>query len=238
MGALILAIEQIIQQGEGMVVRHYGKKYGSGGMFFNAVICFFGMIFFFVTDKEGLIFTSEVLGYGLLSCLMFATGFYMAYVSYRTGPFMLTRLLSSFSGLITIFYGIVVLKEKASVFTYLGIFLVFVCVFLMRYQKYSPIDERRKRGFSLVWIISIVLNIASNGLIGVISRTQQIRFNHAYDNEFMIISFGGASIALLIFELIKEGTSFKDTLKYSVLYGTIGGLCNGAKKSRESRFIR
>ena len=31
MGALILAIEQIIQQGEGIVVRHYGKKYGSGG---------------------------------------------------------------------------------------------------------------------------------------------------------------------------------------------------------------
>ena len=34
---LLLALYVILNEGEGVVVKNYGKKYGSGGMFFNAV---------------------------------------------------------------------------------------------------------------------------------------------------------------------------------------------------------
>ena len=67
MGALLLVLDMITQQGEGMTVRAYGKRHAVGGMFFNAVICLFSMIFFFITDKGGLVFTKELIAYGVVS---------------------------------------------------------------------------------------------------------------------------------------------------------------------------
>jgi len=226
MGGLLLAIDMLLQQGEGMAVKHYGDKHKVGGMFFNAVICLFSTLFFIITDKGGLCFTNEMLVYGLISCCMFALGFYSMYVALQIGSYVATKMIASFSGVISIVYGIAFLKEPASVFTYIGIVLVFISTVLMRYKK-SENDEKKKVSFK--WIVWTLITAVSNGFIAVISREQQLHFNNAYDNEFMILSFGGAFVALCIIGFIYERENFKYIAKHGIVWGLLAGACNGGK---------
>ena len=226
MGALLLLLDIVAQQGEAISVRAYGDRHKVGGMFFNAVICLFAMIFFFVTDKGGLCFPKELIAYGLVSALMFATGFYTLFVALKHGSFVTTKLVCSFSVVMAIIYGILFLKEPASIFTYTAIALFLVSVFMMNYSKS---DSAEKKPLSVIWIVSVALMAISNGFISIISREQQLYFDSAYDTEFMILSFGGASLSLFIMGFIKERSSFKYIMKHSTLYGIIAGAFNGAK---------
>lgn len=208
-----------------MIVRRYGRKYGAGGMLFNAILCLFSAVFFVLTDKNGLVFTKELVIYGLVSCVLFATGFYAMYLALSMGSFAMTRLINSFSGLISIFYGIFFLSEGASLLKWIAIALIFVSSFCMRYQKKGGNETSQ---FSVKWLIFVLLSAISNGFIAVLQRMQQLRFDKAYDNEFMIISLVGASIILLVLGLIKEKEKVVSTIKYGSLYGLFAGILNGA----------
>lgn len=225
MGTLLILLAILIHQGEGMIVKHYGNKYGSGGMFFNAVICLFSMLFFILTDKNGFYFPPMLFAFGLVSCLMYAAGFGFMYLALQCGSYALTRLIASMSGIIAILYGIVFLKEPAGWLTYLAIGLVFLSVILMNYRKK---EQGEKKGFSLKWLIYVLITALSNGLIAVLTRMQQLYFNDACSNEFKILSLGGACIALVIIGLFTDKGRFRQTLRQGTLHGTLAGLLNGA----------
>ena len=225
MGTLLILLAILIHQGEGMIVKHYGNKYGSGGMFFNAVICLFSMLFFILTDKNGFYFPPMLFAFGLVSCLMYAAGFGFMYLALQCGSYALTRLIASMSGIIAILYGIVFLEEPAGWLTYLAIGLVFLSVILMNYRKK---EQGEKKGFSLKWLIYVLITALSNGLIAVLTRMQQLHFNDACSNEFKILSLGGACIALVIIGLFTDKGRFRQTLRQGTLHGTLAGLLNGA----------
>lgn len=224
-GMLLLILHQIVQQGEGMLVKNYGKKHGAGGMFFNAIICLFSMVFFFVTDKDGLHFPKELFLYGFVSCLMFATGFYSMYLALKLGSYAMSKLFASFSGIIAIAYGIVFLREPSNFITYTAIVLVFISVFLMNYKKEKDSAEK---GFSLKWFLAVLATVISNGLIAVLQKAQQLKFHNGCDNEFMILSLGGAFVALFVLGLILEREKLGQIIKHGTLYGAGAGLMNGA----------
>ncbi|MBQ2708827.1 MAG: DMT family transporter [Clostridia bacterium] len=227
MGYLLILINQAAHQVEGMLVRRYGKKHGAGGLFFNAIICLFAMLFFVLTDKGGFYFPKELWLYGFVSCLMFAAGFYSMYLALQLGSYAISRLISSFSGVFAIVYGLVFLKEPAGVMTYIAFILVFASVFLMNYKTGGKEDGEEK-GFSVKWLICVLVALVSNGMIAVLSRMQQLRFENACDNEFMMLSLGGAFAALMLIGLVTERGKLKQILKYGMLYGGIAGLMNGA----------
>lgn len=226
MGALLLVLDMITQQGEGMTVRAYGKRHAVGGMFFNAVICLFSMIFFFITDKGGLVFTKELIAYGVVSCLMFATGFYTMYAALQIGSFVATKLISSFSVIIAIFYGLAFLHEEVGDYTYIAIAAFLVSMFMMNYKKTAKPDNKK---FSVKWLVMVILTAVSNGLIAVISREQQLHFDSAFDNEFMILSLGGASVFLMIFGILNERKNMSYIAKHGIPYGMLAGFFNGAR---------
>ena len=224
MGTLLILLGILSHQGEGMLVKHYGKKFGSGGMLFNAVICLFSMLFFILTDKNGFNFPPILLVFGLVSCLMYAAGFGFMYLALQCGSYALTRLIASLSGIISILYGIIFLKEPANALTCLAIFLVFLSVILMNYQGKAKDDSK---AFSIKWLIFVLITAVSNGLIAVLTRMQQLYFNDACSNEFKILSLGGACIALLIISVFTDRGRFRETLRHGTLYGTLAGLLNG-----------
>lgn len=227
MGTFLLIVDMLAQQAEVMIVRAYGKRHGAGGTFFNAIICLFAMVFFILTDKGGLCFPAELWGYGLVSCLMFATGFYTLYVALQLGSYVTTRLISSFSVVIAIIYGIAFLKEPATPVTYMAIIMFLMAMFMVNYRGGQNSGE--KKGFSVKWLVYTLLVAISNGLISVIMREQQIHFDSAYDNEFMIISLGGAAAFLFVYGFIKEGSNFASIIKKGTVYGLGAGLLNGSK---------
>lgn len=227
MGFLLILLNQTAHQVESMLVRRYGKKHGAGGLFFNAIICLFAMIFFVLTDRDGFNFPGELFLYGFVSCLMFAAGFYSMYLALQLGSYAISKLICSFSGVFAIVYGLVFLKEPAGVITYIAFALVFTSVFLMNYKTGGG-EKDEEKGFSLKWLICVLVSLVSNGMIAVLSRMQQIRFDNACDNEFMMLSLGGAFAALLAIALITERSGLKQMLKFGTLYGGLAGLMNGA----------
>lgn len=222
MGTFLIAISLLVHQAEGIVVKEYGKRRESGGTFFNAIICFFSMIFFFVTDKDGFYFPRALWGYGILSCLAYAGGFYFMYLALKLGSYANTKLVSSISGIVIIIYGIVFLNEKSSIITWIAVFLIFLSVFLMNYSGKGDGKINPK------WLFYSFLTVLTSCVIGITKREQQIRFNGECDNEFMIISLFGAFLFLFIYGLVSEREKLKTAVKNGMLFGILAGSFNGA----------
>ena len=167
-GLSLVACSLAAHQLEVIIVKHYGKKYGKGGMSFNAIICLFAMIYFFVTDTGGLQFVKGIWGYGIINSFMYAIGFYAAYVAFKIGSFGLTRLFTSFGVIVSTFYGIIFLDEPTTVLTYISLVMIVISLFLMNYHKQDNDNQK----ISLKWIIYILLIIVSNAAIAIIGRMQ------------------------------------------------------------------
>ena len=222
MGTLLIAISLLVHQAEGVVVKEYGRRRSSGGTFFNAIICFFSMLFFIIKDTDGFYFPRGLLVYGILSCLAYAGGFYFMYVALKLGSYANTRLVSSISGIVIILYGIVFLNEDSNVITWIAVALIFLSVFLMNYS--GSHGEK----INIKWLFFVLLNVVTSCVIGITKREQQLRFNGKCDNEFMIISLFGAFLFLFIYGLVTEREKLKTAVQSGILFGIVAGLFNGA----------
>jgi len=222
-GMLLVVLGLVVHQFEAIIVKYHGKKHGKGGMFFNAIICLFSMIYFFITDTGGLQFPKGIVIYGLINSIMYALGFYSAYIAYKTGSFGLTRLFTSFGVIFSTFYGIIFLNEPTSLFTYIAFLMVVISLFLMNYNKQNENSQK----ISIKWVINVILIVVCNAAIAIIGRMQFGVFCDTYKNEFLIISFAGAAISLFVLGIIFERTSFKATIKNGFIYGAVAGIFNG-----------
>lgn len=226
---LVMLLSTALTQAEGVIVKRYGKKHKIGGMFFNAIICAFAAVFFIVKEtviKGGIEVPAALVPYGLVSCLMYATGFYTMYLSLQLGSFGLTRLVTSFSGIIAIFYGIFFLSEKPHFLTYIAIVLVFLSVFLMRFEDGKK-DDGEGKTFSVKWLVSTLLCVISNGFIAILSKAQQNAFAGECDSEFKAMSYVGAFVALTILGFVLEKDNLPYILRHGSAYGILAGLVNG-----------
>ena len=229
MGYILCILFVITNLLEGIVVKNHTKKYGNGGTVVNALTCLFSMIFFIITEaleKDAFYFPSELWIYGGISIVMFASGFYFTYVAYKIGPFGLTRLLSTFSLLFPIVYGLAFLNEDGGVTSYIGIGLMLAAAVLINLKHEERGDKQK---VTLKWFIYIIISAAANGMISVLSRMQQIRFDNATSNEFMMISLFGSFIALSVWGVLKEKRGIGLVIRDGTLTGFMAGALNGAK---------
>ena len=226
MGLLLIVVSQVVHLVEGMLTRTCSKKHGDGGLIFNSLISFFSMIFFVVSDRNGFYFPKELWVYGLVSGLCYAGGFYYMFRALQIGSFGMTRLLSSFGLIITIFYGLLFLQEPAGYFTYIGIFLILISIFFTNMGKITKEDRKMGSG---KWLICVIASILCNGGIGILSRMQQIHFNEKCDNEFLIISLAISFILMGVLGLIKDRSRLKEIFKNSIWYSFGAGTANGLK---------
>ena len=229
-GYLLILAFALLNIGEGVIVKIYANRHKSGGMIMNSLIALFSFAFFFVTDivsTDGFYFPLEMIPLGLINCTLYAIGFYSMFLALRVGPYGLSRLISSFSLLFSVFYGIVFLREDADVFTYVGIALIFVALFLMNYVGTARKEEEGR--ISLKWVLCIAATVISNGFIAILGRMQQIQFHDACTHEFQMISIGGSFVLLAIIGLIIDRDKLRSVLTHGVLYGVGAGVMNGAK---------
>ena len=227
-GYLLIVVFTLLNLAESIFVKTYAKRHGSGGMLMNAIIALFASSFFLITDEGGFYAPTEMLPYAIINALLFAAGFYSAFVAFKIGPYGLTRLISNFSLTFSIFYGIFFLDEPTTAFTYVGIALIFVAMFLINYKGKSA-GASEEGGISLKWFIYIVITVFSNGFLAIITRMQQIKFDNACSNEFQFISIGGSFLILATIGLITDRKRLGPILKHGTLYGIGAGICNGAK---------
>ena len=232
---VVMLLNIVLGQVEGIVVKEYGKRHKIGGMFFNAIICAFAGLFFvikegFFTDTSKFYFPLALMPYALLSCIMYAVGFYTMYRALQLGSFGMTKLIASFSMVITIVYGIAFLGERPHPLTYIAMALVCLSVVLMRIEGVKENkDDKSDNGFSLKWLVYLILCVVSNGFISILTRQQQIVFDGICDCEFKMISTFGACILLMMLGFILEKQNLGYIVKHGSLYGAVAGLVNGGK---------
>lgn len=228
-GYLLVLLFVALNMGESIIVKEYSRRHNSGGFVMNAIIALFACAFFAVTDKGGFYFPLEMIPYALVNVVFYSCGFYFTFIAFKDGPFGLTRLIANFSLLLPIFYGIFFLNEPTGVFTYVGIVMIVAAMFMMNYQKKGSVTAEQKGKVTLKWFIFIMISTISNGLISVVTRMQQIKFNDACSNEFQMLSVGGSFIFLAIVGLIHDRKNLGYVLKKGTLYGAVAGILNGAK---------
>lgn len=225
MGTFLIVASLVAHQLETIVVKSYGDKKKLGGEFFNSIICFFSMLFFIITDKGGFYFPFPLFIYGIISCIGYASGFYFTYLALRCGSYANTKMVSSLGTVLTVVYGTAFLGEPSGIVTWLAVgLIIFACVLMNSGNKAG----QNNRPFSIKWLIYILLSVFGNLLITITKREQQIRFDGACDNEFLIISLFGAFLFLFLYGLFTDRAQLGSSLKNGVVYGAVAGLFNGA----------
>ena len=225
-GYILIVLFTLINLGESVIVRTYGRKHGSGGLILSAITSLFASVFFLVTDKGGFYAPTEMIWLAVINACLIGAGFYGTFAAYQNGPYGLTRLVSGFYLLFTIFYGIVFLKESTTVMTYIGIAMVIAAMVLINYKKS---DEKSEKRGSLKWLFWVLASTVANGFIGIITRYQQIRFEDACSNEFQFVSFFGGFVLLALIGLVVDKDKLGRVIKTGSLYGFGAGILNGAK---------
>lgn len=230
MAILYLLINAFAYQGEVMLVRRYGKKYGAGGFLFNGVICLFAMIFFIVSDTGGFHFPKGLWVYGIINAVLYAAGFYYAFVAYRLGNYLITHTIAGMSFVFPIFYGLFFLGERQNYMTYLALTCTFTSFFLSLYSRSKKEKQNEeKKAFSFAWLVATLITLVSNGFISIVAKMQQAKLGTDINNEYMIITLSGATLFLLVIGFVKERKDLRRTFIQGGAYGAAAGLLNGIK---------
>ena len=180
------------------------------------------MIFFILTDKGGLEFTSKIAVYAVVAGLFYCLASFTTYIALECGSYVVTRLIISYGILVTIIQGFM-LGEAVTVNKCIGIIIILVSLFFVKEN-----NDTGETKISKKWIISISITVVSVGIYGILQRHQQIIFENNYTNEFMIISLGVSGVFLLIGAIVKEGKDLVYVLRHGGLYAVGAGLSNGA----------
>ena len=161
---------------EGVLIREYNNKHNKGGFFFTGIVSLFSMLFFVIKDllidKNGFNFNLDILPYGIIAGIFYCTASFLTFVALGCGPFAISRLLLSYGGIFSIFYGILKLGNRPSVLATIGICLMLISIFFTRQPK-----ETNAKKASLKWLITITLSVICSGMYSVVQKDQQYTFN-------------------------------------------------------------
>jgi len=126
----------------------------------------------------------------------YATATVFSVLAVANGSISLSALMISYSLILPTLYGLLFLHDPIGIGLLPGIALLMISLFLTN-KKSEAVTITPK------WLMYILLAFAGNGMCSIVQKMQQIKFDGAYKNEFMImalifvfISMGGMSLFL------------------------------------------
>jgi len=223
MAMLLILLSVCTGLAEGVIIKKYNAHHARGGFVFTAMVSFFAMLFFMITDTDGLHFVPQVLPYALISGVFYSSASVLTFEALACGSYVMSMLILSYSVIFSIIYGLVWLREPADLLTYLGLALIILSVYLTRGEQ----ENTGQKG-SLKWLICILISFVGNGMYGVMGRIQQIRFDNRCTNEFMVIALAFSTVVLLLIGILRDGKSVSSIIRGGFLYAGGAGIANGA----------
>lgn len=77
----LIVLSTGVHQLEGVMTRKYNEKNKQVGFLFTAMVSLFAMLFFLVSDRNGLQFSAQLLPYGLAAGVCYCTASFLTYVA-------------------------------------------------------------------------------------------------------------------------------------------------------------
>ncbi len=221
MGNVLYLIAIIVGvSGQSILKKPYTQKNGGNGVyFFIALVSAAAMVFFAVTSSD-LQFNSAFLPYSAGFAAAFSITAIFSVWAIAYGSLSLSSLFSSYSLLIPTVYGLVFLGDPVGVGLIPGLVLLMLSLFLI-----NKTDGKAK--LSAKWLICVAISFAGNGMCSVVQKMQQVAFDGAYKNEFMIVALAIVTVVMLVMSLWKERKDIRQYAATGWHRALICGILNG-----------
>ena len=118
-------------------------------------------------------------------------------------------------------YGLIFLRDPIRPGFFPGLAALLISLLLIN------MPDKNSR-ISLRWLISVALAFLGNGMCSVTQKMQQVAFDGAYKNEFMIVSLAIVMAVMLAVTLIRERKHLKAITRAGWYLPLICGGLNGA----------
>lgn len=194
---------------------------GKGTFFFTGALSFVALLFFLVSGGK-LHFEAGIVPYALGFGFAYMTCTLLGMLALSLGPLSLFSLISSYSLMIPTFYGLIFLKEPMGKWLILGIVLLVLSIFFMNKK-----DDAKGVPITLKWALAAVLSAVANGMCSTVQKMQQVRYDGAYKNEFMVIALGFVVVVCFLMAAVKEGKQIGFFARKGTVLAVLCGLMNG-----------
>ncbi len=220
MNAVLLISIILGVSAQNIIKKPYTQKSGGKGAFIFGTLSSFSAMLFFVVTSGGFTWESGLIPYALGFALSYGTSTVFSVLATASGSLSLTALIVSFSLMIPTFYGLIFLKDPISVGLIPGLLLLAISLVLIN-KKSDSVKITRK------WLIFVFLAFVGNGMCSTVQKMQQVAFDGAYKNEFMIIALASVVIGLLTASLITERKDIVRCAKCGWYFALGCGIMNG-----------
>ena len=198
----------------------YNKSTALPGTYFFVTLSAFAASIFFVVSSGKLDFNPEIIPYSILFAASYTAGVVGSVIAIAAGPLSLTSLIVSFSLMLPTLYGLIFLNDPISIGLFPGLALLAASLFLINKR-----DKDVK--INLKWIISVLFAFLGNGFCTISQKMQQVAFDGAYKNEFMIIALAITVLVCIVMTLTKERHILKAQKWSGYALGLLCGALNG-----------
>lgn len=225
-GIVLMITAIMLGQVEGVFIKKYNSKHENGGFIFTALVSLFSMLFFLITDTDGFHIPQGMWIYSLAAGVLYCSASFLTYVALGCGSYAMSMLILSYGLVFKIGYGLFFLNEQANIFTYIGLAVIMISIYLTRGEK-----DKEKKKVSVKWLVCILISVFGSGMFGVVQKMQQVKFDNSCTNEFMVIALGISAATLFVIGIVRDGKNLKYILKYGSAYAVSAGVANGANNA-------
>ena len=223
MSTILLIICIFATSGQNIFKKQYNSKVQNGVFCFNAISSFFALLFFAVpTLVKGFEFHIGLIGYSLAYAICYVVTLVCIYLAILWGGFGMTSLIYSYSTVIPTLFAILFLGEKMNLLIGVGFVALVISLFLTNTDR-SVADR-----VTVKWVVVLLLAFLSNGMCAVTQNLQQIAFDGAYKNEFMVLALVIVEIVFWSLVLWKDRSFLKESFQKGLMPAAACGICNGA----------
>ena len=228
MNALLLILVVLGITAQHVTKKMYSQKQAGGAYTFSALSALVAMIFFLITSGGSLEFTWAFVPHAIGFSITYSLSIVFSFLAIKEGPLSLTSLITSYSLLIPSIYGLFAWDEPFSALLAVGILILVVSIFLIQFEPKAEKSAEEVKRLTPKWIVYVSLAFIGGGGCSAFQKDQQLTFNGAYKNEFMIVALFITFMAIMICAFCFEKKSVFEHAKRGVFTYGVCGAANGA----------
>lgn len=228
MKALLLILVVLGITAQHITKKIYSQKESGGAYTFSAFSALIALLFFLISSGGKLQFDWAFIGYAIGFAVTYSLSIVFSFLAIKEGPLSLTSLVTSYSLLIPTIYGLIAWGEKFSALLAVGIILLIVSIFLIRFEPKEDGTKEEKGRLTPKWLLYVALAFIGGGGCSAVQKGQQLAFNGAYKNEFMIVALAITFVAIMICAIIFEKKDVVKYIKRGIITYSVCGAANGA----------